>query len=231
MGKYSERNLYANEWIVQRAPRDIWPLVWRWVLTVLTFLLVAGSAVLFWWLDKEGIFSFMPLGLIAVIIFGALFLTVLIKTICKVVIFVNTEYVLTNRRLICKKGVFHKKMKDIPLLEIQGVYIDVPFWGRIFNYGNIFIRTSKGNIRPFNVQNAEEFKTTILGQIDLFERERLADQSAWTADAMLRGSRGYNPYAAYMQPMQQGYPQQSAPQGYPQGYGSPYPNGKKKKRK
>jgi uncharacterized membrane protein YdbT with pleckstrin-like domain len=136
---------------------------------------------------------------------------------------VNTEYILTNRRLICSKVVFHKKVKDIPLLEIQGVYIDVPFFGRIFNYGTIFIRTSKGRIRPFRVQNAEEFKTTVVGQIDMFERERLADQSKWTAEALLRGAGGYNPYAMYMppQPAQQQRP-------YPTNNQS---NGKKKGKK
>lgn len=209
MAKYSERNLYANEWIVQRAPRDVWPLVGAWFLTILTLVVAAGVGVLFWWLDDRGTLAFMPLGLIAVILFGALFLVVFASTIWKNIVFVNTEYILTNRRFICSKGVFHKKVKDIPLLEIQGVYIDVPFFGRIFNFGTIFIRTSKGRIRPFRVQNAEEFKTTVLGQVDMFERERLADQSKWTAEALLRGAGGYNPYAMYMPVPQMPAQQQS----------------------
>ena len=155
MGKYADRNLYEGEYIVEKAPRDVWGLIGWWTLGILCF-----------W---------------------ALFIPTIIA-IKKTIIFTHTEIVVTNRRLICKQGVFHTRSKDIPLLKIQGVYVDIGFWGRIFNVGTIFIDTEYGTIR-WRIQDADEFKTTIIGEIDQFERERLASQSIWTAQALLEGMR------------------------------------------
>ena len=105
------------------------------------------------------------------------------------IVFSHTEIVLTNRRLICKRGVFHTQSKDIPLLKIQGVYVDVGFWGQIFNVGTAYIDTEYGTIKV-RLQDADEFKTAIISQIDMFERERLSSQSMWTAQALLEGTKG-----------------------------------------
>lgn len=191
MGKYAERNLYENEWVVEKAPRDIWGLVGWWSLSVLSLVLLVVISILAW--KMLGV-----AGLIIIILAACLLLLPLIKAICETVIFTHTEIVLTNRRLICKQGVFHTVSKDVPLLEIQSVYVDVSFWGRIFNVGKMFIKISHGRPIKFKLQDADDFKTTIIGQIDQFELDRLANQSNWTAQALLRGSRGYNPYAAYM---------------------------------
>ncbi len=158
MGKYAERNLYEGEYIVEKAPRDVWGLVGWWILGI----------VCFWVL-------FIPT----------------IIAIKETIIFTHTEIVLTNRRLICKQGVFRTRSKDIPLLKIQGVYVDIGFWGRIFNVGTIHIDTEYGTIRC-KIQDADDFKTTIVGEIDHFERERLSSQSEWTAQALLQGMRSMN---------------------------------------
>ncbi len=161
MGKYVERNLYENEWVVEKAPRDVWGLVGWWIL-----------GVLFCWV------LFIPL----------------IKAIKETVIFNTTEFVLTNKRVIYKWGVFHTRALDVPLLKVKSVTVDRGFWGRIFNVGSIHIETPKGSIRE-RLQDAEEFKTAILAQIDQFELDRLSLQADWTAQALLRGSNGVNPYA------------------------------------
>ncbi len=191
MGSYAERNLYENEWVVERAPRDIWGLVGWWTLGVVSLALLVAITILTW-----GMFGVV--GIIIIALAACLLLLPLIKAICETIVFAHTEIVLTNRRLICKQGVFHTVSKDVPLLEIQSVYVDVSFWGRIFNVGKMYIKISHGRPIKFKLQDADDFKTTIIGQIDQFELDRLANQSNWTAQALLRGSRGYNPYAAYM---------------------------------
>ena len=110
----------------------------------------------------------------------------LIWAIVETVIFKSTELVLTNRRLIFKRGILRKKTKDIPLPKVKGVSIDVPFWGRVFNWGDIYIDTEYGTMK-YRIQDAEDFRTTVVGQIDQFERDRMAEQSAWMAQALLRG--------------------------------------------
>lgn len=111
-----------------------------------------------------------------------------IIAIKETIIFTHTEIVLTNRRLVYKQGVFHTKSKDVPLLKIQGVYVDIGFWGRVFNVGTLYIDTEYGTIK-LKLQDADEFKTTVIGAIDQFERERLSSQSMWTAQALLDGMR------------------------------------------
>ena len=135
--------------------------------------------------DKWGLVGWWILG---ILFFWLLFIP-LVKAIKETVVYNCTELVLTNKRLICKQGVFHVRSKDIPLLKIQGVYVDIGFWGRIFNFGTIHIDTEYGHI-SFDLQDADDFKASILGQIDRFELDRLADQSLWTARAMLHGSGG-----------------------------------------
>lgn len=157
MGRYAEQSLYEGEWVVEKAPRDVWGLFGRWVL-----------GVLFCWL-----------------------IVPLVVAIKETVIFTHTELVLTNRRLIFKRGVFHTKTKDVPLPKVKGVSVEIGFWGRIFNVGTIYIDTEYGTMK-YDIQDAEDFRTTIIGQIDQFERDRLADQAAWTAQAMLRGARTMN---------------------------------------
>ncbi len=191
MSSYAERNLYENEWVVEKAPRDIWGLVGWWTLSVLALAMLAVVSVL-------SLNILQTMGIVIIALAACLLLLPLIKAICETVVYAHTEIVLTNRRLICKQGVFHTVSKDVPLLEIQSVYVDVSFWGRLFNVGKMYIKVSHGHPIKFKLQDADDFKTTIIGQIDQFELDRLANQSTWTAQALLRGSRGYNPYAAYM---------------------------------
>ena len=87
-----------------------------------------------------------------------------IIAIKETIIFTHTEIVLTNRRLVYKQGVFHTKSKDVPLLKIQGVYVDIGFWGRVFNVGTLYIDTEYGTIK-LKLQDADEFKTTVIGRL------------------------------------------------------------------
>jgi hypothetical protein len=132
----------------------------------------------------------------------------LVYVIVETVIFNHTELVLTNRRLIFKRGVFNIKAKDIPLPKVKGVSVQVTFWGRIFNWGVVYIDTEYGTMK-YKIQDAEDFKTTVIGQLDQFERDRMAEQSAWMAQALLRGMNNNSPRGQYGA-------------GYGGRYGSPY---------
>lgn len=157
-------------------------------------------------------------GLIGWWILGVLFCWVLfiplINAIVKTVKYTHTELVLTNKRIIRKTGVFRKKVFDAPLRKIQGVYVIAGFWGRIFNVASIRIITMNGIIID-NIADADDFKCTILGQLDMFESDSLSRQAEWTATAMHR----LNKQDARMKAQQEarranmGYPEM--PQGYP----------------
>ena len=126
-------------------------------------------------------------GLIGTWIFGILFcwllLIPLFIAIKETVVFLNTELILTNKRIVRKSGVFRTKAFDAPLSKVLNVYVETTFWGKVFNTNKIRITTALGVIVD-KIQNADEFKSTILGQIDQFEEARLARQATWTAQAM-----------------------------------------------
>ena len=152
MGSYVERNLYQSELIVEKARRDKWGLIGRWVF-----------GVFFCWL----------------------LLIPLIFAIKETIVFTRTELVVTNKRIVRKSGVFHTKAFDAPLDKISNVYVETTFWGRVFNTNKIRITTAFGVIVE-RIENADKFKSTVLGQIDQFEEARLALQATWTAQAMAR---------------------------------------------
>ncbi len=129
--------------------------------------------------DKRGLVGAWILG----ILFCWVLLIPLIVAIKKTVVFKNTELILTNKRIVRKSGVFRTKAFDAPLSKILNVYVETTFWGKVFNTNKIRITTALGVIVD-KIQNADDFKSTVLGQIDLFEEERLARQAAWTAQAM-----------------------------------------------
>lgn len=154
-------------------------------------------------------------GLVGKWVLGILFcwlIAPLIYVIVETVVFTHTELVLTNRRLVFKRGVFNVRAKDIPLPKVKGVSVQITFWGRIFNWGVVYIDTEYGTMK-YKIQDAEDFKTTVIGQLDQFERDRMAEQSAWMAQALLRGmnnnTRSGMPYG----------------NGYGNGYGGQYGGG------
>lgn len=132
MGKYVEKHLYENEWIVEKASRDPWQLVWWWVFGILCC----------WAL-----------------------LIPLILAIKKTVVYCKTEFVLTNKRIIYKWGVFHVRALGIPLQKVESITADTTFWGRIFNVGIVRITSPQGKIKE-KIEYADDFKTAVLGQIE-----------------------------------------------------------------
>ena len=130
-------------------------------------------------------------GLVGAWILGILFCWLLliptIRAIIKTVVFSHTELVLTNRRIVRKSGVFHTKAVDVPLDKVLDVAVSTTFWGRVFNTNRIRITTAQFIIIE-KICNADDFKSTILNQVDKFEEERYARQAArqarWTAQAM-----------------------------------------------
>lgn len=137
--------------------------------------------------DKWGLIGTWVVG----ILFCWLLLIPLIIAIKETVVFTRTELVLTNKRIVRKSGVFHTKAFDAPLNKILNVYVETTFWGRVFNTNKIRITTALGVIVD-RIEHADDFKSTILGQIDQFEEARLARQAAWTAQAMANHASAQN---------------------------------------
>ena len=55
----------------------------------------------------------------------------------------NTEYYITNKRLIVKKGIMQRNTSEIRLVKCEGVMVEQSLLGRLFNFGTIKITTGE----------------------------------------------------------------------------------------
>lgn len=120
------------------------------------------------------------------ILFCWLLFIPLFSAIKATVIFTHRECVLTNKRVVAKKGVFNIATYDVPLDKIIDVGVAIKFWGRVFNVHNIRITSEQGDITIKGVSNALSFKNALMAQIEQQQENRLARQASWTAQALLQ---------------------------------------------
>lgn len=73
--------------------------------------------------------------------------------------YITTEYGITNKRLVIKKGVFRIATAEIPTDRIESIYCFQSIFGRIFRFGNIYVSGISGKMpvffmvsRPFTVR-------------------------------------------------------------------------------
>lgn len=56
-----------------------------------------------------------------------------------------SEFVVTNKRVIIKRGIFHLNAFEIPVSRIETVHIHQNFLGRVFGFGSILIVGTGGS--------------------------------------------------------------------------------------
>jgi uncharacterized membrane protein YdbT with pleckstrin-like domain len=57
----------------------------------------------------------------------------------------NTIYELTNKRVKNRVGTFGSREEEISLDDIQAVDVDQTFWGLVFNFGTVLVKSSGTN--------------------------------------------------------------------------------------
>jgi uncharacterized membrane protein YdbT with pleckstrin-like domain len=71
----------------------------------------------------------------------------------------SDEFVVTNKRLICKTGLFSRKTLEMNLNKIETVNVDQSIFGRLLGYGTITIIGTGGTKESFpDIDNATEFR-------------------------------------------------------------------------
>ena len=91
--------------------------------------------------DFPGIHKFWAWA--ALVVLGILVIGIVIF-IRMMVHFQTTEFCVTSRRVILKKGLFTADMMEMELDALEGAHIHQSFWGRLFGYGRIEVR-GRGN--------------------------------------------------------------------------------------
>ncbi|MDR0475607.1 MAG: PH domain-containing protein [Treponema sp.] len=126
--------IYAVRYVVRVLPFFIiLPLLWM-IINPLRF--IGGSVNILYFTE------------IAVkYLFPAVIAVILLLLIWSIFQYICTEYGVTNKRLILKKGVLRIFTAEIPTDRIESIYCVQRFFGRLFNYGTICI-SGVGGMMP-----------------------------------------------------------------------------------
>jgi len=140
---------------------------------------------------------------VAVLLCWMLLIPVVIA-IVKTVRYCCIAFAVTNKRIVYKAGVFRKYTIDVPLDKVVNVVVETTFWGRLFNFAELFVYTETAVVphKPFSphnpfpfedvdrtplplrVRQGDKAKQIIMAQVDNFAESRAIRQANWTAEAL-----------------------------------------------
>lgn len=76
---------------------------------------------------------------------------------------IGTEIVVTNLRVIYKRGLVSRSTIEMNVSKIESVDVEQGLWGRLFDFGNVIIRGSGGTFEPLlGVQRPLAMRNAIL---------------------------------------------------------------------
>jgi len=106
----------------------------------------------------------------------------------------NTEFAVTNRRVIVKTGWFAREALDMALDRIESVLLEQTFWGRMLDYGTLIVHgTGGGSEALSSVQDPLSFRKTALAAIEDYKNRTGSVQNPQsvkkTAPAVTQDSR------------------------------------------
>lgn len=99
--------------------------------------------------------------------FGTFIIILALVSVVKSYLKINSsEFVLTDKRVIIKTGIFKTKSWEILLNKIEGIYIEQGIIEKIVNSGSIIIKGIGASASPFlNIDKPYEFRNAVNEQI------------------------------------------------------------------
>src|SRR5512142_3173014 len=134
--KYAEKQLAPGERILYRA-RYHWIFYGRAIVLLLFSIAASAVALVF---EAKG--AGPTPSKVAMWVAAALFLLSLVVFAIRGIRARTDEFVVTDRRILHKVGVFAHETRQCPLERIQDVTVDQSFWGRLLGYGDLAIETA-----------------------------------------------------------------------------------------
>jgi len=152
MGHFDDK-LLPGERILLRSRKTTMILADTIILTLFT----AGFLVCVYTL---GWFESLGAGLRAILAFSPLVIALLLL-INDVIGFLYMELVVTNMRVLGKKGLAALTVLDAPINRIQDIRVDISMIGGIFDYGTIRFVTANGEFVYNKIHDPREIRDTI----------------------------------------------------------------------
>jgi membrane protein YdbS with pleckstrin-like domain len=154
---YAEKQLAPGEKILYRA-RYHWIFYGR---AIVFLLLSIAASVLTLILESKG--AGPTPSKIATVAAAAFLLAALVLFAIRGLRARADEFVVTDRRILHKIGIFAHETRQCPLERIQDVTVDQSFWGRLLGYGDLGIETAseRGQILFPTIRDPEALRTAI----------------------------------------------------------------------
>jgi uncharacterized membrane protein YdbT with pleckstrin-like domain len=152
MGHFDDK-LLPGERVLLRARKTTMILADTIMLTFLTAGFLVCVYTLGWFVGfgsaLQGIIAFSPL------------IIALLLLINDIVGFLYLEIVVTNMRVLGKKGLAAMTVLDAPIKRIQDMRVDISIVGGVFDYGTIKITTANGEFVYEKVHDPLRIRNTI----------------------------------------------------------------------
>jgi len=94
-------------------------------------------------------YTFPPFASIFLCISGIVFLSAIVLALEAVVAMLTTEFAVTNRRVIAKKGSIRRHTLEIFLHKIESVSVSQNILQRLFNFGSVTVTGTGGTRESF----------------------------------------------------------------------------------
>ena len=141
---YVEENLLPDEVVLYRAPI-------HWVVYLPGLLFIIGS------------FFFYALKWVAI----AIFFCGIIQLVRAYVFVMNTEFAVTNMRIMAKTGWMARRTIEIRHEKVEGLNLVQTAWGRMFDYGTLILNgVGSGHTYIPNIDKPLEFRKRALEAIE-----------------------------------------------------------------
>lgn len=143
---YIEQNLMNGENVLYKTKLHWMKFLWAALWLLLSFLFFRDSVS-------------APVGVVLLIISGILGLNAL-------VLYLTSEFGLTDKRVILKSGTIRRDSLEILLTKVESIQVNQGILGRVFGYGTLMVggTGSTKNIYP-KIANPFEFRKKIQEQL------------------------------------------------------------------
>jgi uncharacterized membrane protein YdbT with pleckstrin-like domain len=148
---YVDANLLQGEQVMYRTR-----LHWRLFVPPLLFALVISAPLAWLWLTQNwNALAWIPVAI------------ALLWLIAALVRRQTSEFVVTNKRVLMKAGVFTVRSIELLLSKVEAIAVHQSLAGRMFGYGDIVLTGSGGTKEPFSaIQSPLAFRNAVQAASD-----------------------------------------------------------------